>query len=59
MWLLFTKRPSCEGLVINEEIVMYTSVPPALISASLLALAGLFGGVSISFLATTALTSAQ
>ena len=28
---------------------MYTSVPPALISASLLALAGLFGGVSISF----------
>jgi hypothetical protein len=58
MWLLFTKRPSCEGLVINEEIVMYTSVPPALISASL-ALAGLFGGVSISFLATTALTSAQ
>lgn len=38
---------------------MYTSVPPALISASLLALAGLFGGVSISFLATTALTSAQ
>ena len=28
---------------------MYASVPPALISSSLLALAGLFGGVSISF----------
>ncbi|WP_324660328.1 hypothetical protein [Enterobacter bugandensis] len=28
---------------------MHASIPPALISASLLALAGLFGGVSISF----------